>query len=113
MKNTTISKYGTYPAQLTVSDIQSLTFTYGDVGSFYLSDEKRKGLKFEVFLGKKKIMRKNRKMLIDEIKKTGYQIRWHLCKDELERNAALKKLELTYDFMVKKEGWMGKPKGLF
>ena len=29
----------------------------------------------------------------------------------MERIATLKNIEFTYDFMVKKEGWMGKPKG--
>ena len=51
-------------------------------------------------------------MLVDEIKQTGYQIRGHISKDELERIAALNNVELTYDYIVKKEGWMGKPKGL-
>ena len=51
-------------------------------------------------------------MLINEIKKTGYQIRGHLSKDKLERIAQLKNVELTYEYNVKKEGWMGKPKGL-
>ena len=112
MRNMTINELGTYPAQLKVGDIQSLTFTDGDARPFYLSDEEREGLKFDVLSGNKKIMKKTKKMLVDEIKKSGYQIRGHLSKDELERNAALKNLELTYDFMVKKEGWMGKPKGL-
>ena len=31
-----------------------------------------------------------------------------LSKDELERIAAINNVELTYDFEVKKEGWMGK-----
>ena len=43
-------------------------------------------------------------MLFDKIKKSGYQIRGHLSKDELERIAALNNIELTYDLMVKKEG---------
>ena len=112
MHNTTINELGTYPAQLKVGDIQSLTFTDEDAGPFYLSDEEREGLKFDVLSGKKKIMKKTKRMLVDEIKRKGYQIRGHLSKDELERIAALNNVELTYDFMVKKEGWMGKPKGL-
>ena len=108
----TINKLGTYPSKLKVGDTQSLTFTYGDYGPFYLSDEEREGLKFDVFSGEKKKNQKTKKMLVDEIKQAGYQIRGHLSKDELERIAALKNMELTYDFMVKKEGRMGKPKGL-
>ena len=51
-------------------------------------------------------------MLVEDIKRTGYNIKGHLSKDELERIANEKKIELTYEFCVKKEGWMGKPKGL-
>ena len=112
MRNTTINELGTYPAQLKVGDTQSLTFTYGDAGPFYLSDEEREGLRFDVFSGEKKTMKKTKKMLVDEIKQTGYQIRGHLSKDELERIANSKQIELTYELSVKKEGWMGKPKGL-
>ena len=112
MRNTTINEIGTYPCQLKVGDTQSLTFSYGDAGPFYLSDEEREGLRFDVFLGEKKKKQKTKKMLVDEIKMTGYQIRGHLSKDELERIAALKNIELTYEYNIKKEGWMGKPKGL-
>ena len=49
---TTINKFGTNPAQMKVGHIQSLTFKCGNAGPFYL------GLKFDVFLGKKKIKRK-------------------------------------------------------
>ena len=51
-------------------------------------------------------------MLVDKIKQTGYQIRGHLSKDELERIAKEKNIALTYEYNIKKEGWMGKPKGL-
>ena len=51
-------------------------------------------------------------MLVEEIKRTGYKIRGHLSKDELERIANEKNIVLAYEFRVKKEGWMGKPKGL-
>ena len=112
MRNTTINKIGIYPCQLKVGDTQSLTFTYGDAGPFYLSDEEREGLKFDVFSGEKKTKQKTKKMLVDEIKMTGYQIQGHLSKDELERIAALKNVELTNGHCVKKEGWMGKSKGL-
>ncbi len=112
MRNMTINKLGTYPSKLKVGDTQSLTFTYGDDRPFYLSDEERGGLKFDVFSGEKKKKQKTKKMLVNEIKQTGYQIRGHLSKDELERIAALKSIALTYDFMIKKEGWTGKPKGM-
>ena len=52
LRNTTINKLGTYPAQLQVDDIHLLNLNYGDVGPFYLSEEER--------------------VLVDEIKITGY-----------------------------------------
>jgi len=52
-------------------------------------------------------------MLVKEIKEAGFQIRGHLSKDELERIANKKGIRLTYEFLIKKEGWMDKPKGLF
>ena len=67
---------------------------------------------FDVFLGAKKILKKNKKMLVAEIRKTGLQIEGHLSKDKLERIATGKNIELTYEYGVKKEDWMGKPKGL-
>ena len=51
-------------------------------------------------------------MLVEDIKKTGYNIKGHLSKDELERIANERKIELTFEYCVKKEGWMGKPKDL-
>ncbi len=53
MRNTTIIELCTYPCQLKVGNTQSLTFTYGDAGPFYFSDEEREGLKFDVFWEKK------------------------------------------------------------
>ena len=57
-------------------------------------------------------MKKTKKMLVDKIKRTGYEIRGYISKDELERIAKTKNIEFTYEYLVKKEGWMGKPKGL-
>ena len=61
MRNTTTNELGTYPAQLKVGDIQSLTFTYGDAGLFYLSDEEREFLWFDLFSRAKKTMKKTKK----------------------------------------------------
>ena len=112
MRNTTINELGNYPAKLNVGGTQSLSFISGDEGPFYLSAEEREGLKHDTFTGEKKILNKTKKMLVEEIKRTGYKIRGHLSKDELERIAKEKNIALTYEFSVKKEGWMGKPKGL-
>ena len=87
-----------------VSDTQSLTFTYGDAGPFYLSNEEREGQKYDVFLGEKKTMKKSKKMLVNEVRQTGHQIRGHLSKNELERIGRLNNIELTYEHLVKKEG---------
>ncbi len=59
------------------------------------------------FQVKRRKKQKMKKMLVDEIKMTGYQIRGHHSKDELERIARTKNIELTYKYSVKKEGWMG------
>ena len=105
MRHTTINEFGTYHAQLNVGNTQSLSFI---TSAFQL----RKGrVSTSTKLQKKKI-KENKKMLVNEIKASGYKIRGHLSKDELERIAQLKNIELTYKFNVKKEGWMGKPKGL-
>ena len=98
MRHTTINELGTYPSIYKVGDTQSLTFTYGDDGPFYLSDEEREGLKFDVFSGEKKLMKKPKKMLVDKIKMAGYQIRGHLSKDELERIAKTKNIELAVPY---------------
>ena len=55
MRNLKINKLDTDPDQLQVGNIQLLTFNYGDVRPFYLSDEEREDLKFCAFLGQKKI----------------------------------------------------------
>ena len=112
MRNTTIHELGTYHSQLKVGDTQSLTSTYGDAGPFYLSNEERESLKYDVFSGEKKITRKNTKMLVNELKQSGYQMKGHLSKYELERIAKINRIELNYKHAIKKEGWMGKPKGL-
>ena len=112
MRNTTINELGTYPAQLRVGNIQILSFVMGDKGPFYLSSEERESLKFDSFTGQTKVLNKTKKMLVEEIKATGYQIKGHLSKDELERITKDKQIGITYVFRVKKEGWMGKPKGL-
>ena len=102
MRNTTINELGTYPAQLEVGDSQSLSFLSGDNGPFYLSVEEREGLKFDSFTGERKMLKKTKKMLVKEIKETGFQIRGHLSKDELERIANEKGIRLTYEFLIKK-----------
>ncbi len=112
MRNTTINKLGTYPSKLKLGDTQSLTFTYGDARPFYLLDEEREVLKFDMFSGEKKKKQKTKKMLVDEIKMTSYQIRGHLSKEKLERIAKLNSIALIHKLSVEKEGWMGKPKGL-
>ena len=43
---------------------------------------------------------------------SGYQIRMHLFKDKLERIANEKSIGCTDKLNIKKEGWMGKSKGL-
>ena len=112
MRNTTINELGTYPAQLEVGDSQSLSCLFGDNGPFYLSVEEREGLKFDLFTGERKMSKKTKKMLVKEIKETGFQIRGHLSKDELKRITNEKGIRHTYELFVKKEGWIGKPKGL-
>ncbi len=42
---------------------------------------------------------------------SGYQIRMHLSKDKLERIANEKSIRRTDKLNIKREGWMGKPKG--
>ncbi len=74
MRNTTINKLGTYPTQLNFGNTQSLSFTIVDEGHFCLSAEEREGLKFDRFAGEKKILKKTKKMLIDEIKKQDFRL---------------------------------------
>ena len=112
MRNTTINELGTYQSQLHVGDTQSLTFNYGDHGPFYLSPDEREGLMFDVFSGAKKILKKNKKMLVAEIRKTGFQIKGHLSKDELERIANGKKYRTYLRVWCKERRLDGQAKGL-
>ena len=57
-------------------------------------------------------MRMRKKMLVNEIKESGYQIQEHLSKDKLERISNSRQIALTYKHSVKREGRMDKPKGL-
>ena len=57
-------------------------------------------------------MRKRKKMLVNEIKESGYQIQEYLSKDKLERISNSRQIALTYKHSVKREGWMEKPKDL-
>ena len=113
MRNISINKLGTYQSQLYVGDTQLLTFNYGDHGPFNLSSDERESLIFDTFFGSQENFEKNKKMFVDEIKKTEYyQIKGRLSKDELERITDEKNIELTYEYCIKKEGWMDKPKAL-
>ena len=104
MRNTTNNILCTNHSQLKFGDIQLLTFNYGDDGPFYLSPDEREGLMFDVFSGSKKILKKRKKMLVWDIKRTGYQIKGGLSKDKLEKIGNKRKIELAYRYCVIEEG---------
>ena len=60
----------------------------------------------------RKIMKNNKKMLVDEIFKKSYQTRGHLSKDELEKIDKNKWYWTYLRAFHKERGWMGKHKGL-
>ena len=50
-------------------------------------------------------------MILEELKKKGFQVRGHYNKNELDRLANDCGICLTYEFYCKDEGWLYKPKG--
>ena len=80
MRKRTINKLGTHPTQLGVGNSQSLFFSFSDVRPFYLPGE---GQKSDTFSGEKIIRKKSKKMLLENIKTSGYHIRGNFSKEKL------------------------------
>ncbi len=86
-----------------------MVFTENDTGPFYLKNPLSR--KYDRFAGQVKLLDKSKKMLLEEIKKTGFQVRGYYSRAELGRIAQEKHISLTYNHRVREEGWINK--GLF
>ena len=112
LRKTKINEIGTYAATLRVGDEQGMIFEDDDVGPFYLTDNQRLKQKYDWKTGERRVVEKNKKEIKDELRKKGYIVRGHCCKDELHNLATSYSIELTKNVEVVEEGWCGKPKGL-
>ena len=110
MRDTKIKEVGPYRRILNVGDVQKMVFTENDTGPFYLKNPSSR--KYDRFTGHVKVLDKSKKMLLEEIKKTGFQVRGYYSRVELEKIAQEKHISLTYNHHVREEGWINKPKGL-
>ena len=69
LRNTKIREVGTYGRTLDVGDEQLMTFSDSDDGPFYLTPEEQIRKKYDQFSGVTKIIEKNKKKLMEELKK--------------------------------------------
>ena len=55
-------------------------------------------------------MGQTQKMLLEEIKKTGFQVRAYYSRADLDKIAQEEHISLTYNHHVREEGWINKTK---
>jgi len=72
MRNTVINEVGPYQPHLNVGDTQQMVFSESDEGPYYLQPSGRDIYKVDFFTGEIKILTKNKKMILDELKSKGF-----------------------------------------
>ena len=87
LRNTKIREVGTYGRTLDVGDEQLMTFSDSDDGAFYLIPEERICKRYDQLSGVTKIIEKNKKKLIEELKKEVFWL------DGTMLNKSCKKLQ--------------------
>ena len=97
---------------LNVGDTQHMQFKEGDVGPFYLDSETREECKYDRETGEMEEKTYTRSQLIDMIKEKQNvpYVRGNL--KEIQRQACILHIPLSYNRPVIVEGWVNKPKGM-
>lgn len=118
MRDTTILSdtgfLGKYSPRLRIGDTQSMIFKPEDIGPWYLSPEERERQRHDRATGKRKLVERSKKMLIDALTAAGVtlqQQRNH-TKKELQEFATKNSVDLYEDKELINQGWEGRPKGL-
>ena len=112
LRNTKIREVGTYRRILNIGDEQCMTFSDSDDGPFCLIPEERIRKKYDQFSGVTKIIEKNKKKLMEELKQKVFLVRKYYHKEELQEIAQKYNIDLTYNHQQVIEGWVGRPKGM-
>ena len=118
MRNTRIESaegyLGPYSPTLSVGDYQSMVFTDGDDGPFWLSPELRLKKKHDKDTGETKEGDKTKAELAKDLEAAGVSLQRgkHHTKLELQGFAEKNRIPLRISRPVVKDGWLGKPKGL-
>jgi hypothetical protein len=112
MRDTTITDgcLGTFNAKLTIGDVQSLIFLEDDTGPHYV---RRNCNKRDSVIGRKR-RKKNKSELLQELIMTRtFNHTKIYTKQQLESLASDFGIDLHHEVDEVREGWVGKPKGLF
>ena len=89
-----------------------MIFNENDNGPFYLTPEEQIRRKYDQFSGITKLLEKNKKKLMEELKQKGFLVRRYYGKSELQETPQEKGIELTYNHQEVIERWCGRPKGM-
>jgi hypothetical protein len=98
---------------LTIGDVQSMVFLETDEGPINMAINMRQSTKYDVVLGKKKVAKTKSEILQELIEKKGFSPKRNHSKKELENMASQFALTLHHEVDDLKEGWVGKPKGMY
>jgi hypothetical protein len=102
---------GPYPSTLTIDDVQRLVFVDSDDGPHY----RKKGgcTKEDVVVGKKRKKKNKTDVLGELVQKKEFNPTKLYTKQQLETLAVEFSINLEHEVDDVKEGWLGKPKGLY
>jgi len=105
---------GPFSPSLRVGDVQSLIFNPEDQGAWYLSPAERERQRRDRATGKRKAVKRTKKMLVEALVGAGVRLqpqRNH-SKKELQEFARTNGVALFEDKEIVNPGWEGQPKGL-
>jgi hypothetical protein len=105
---------GPHLPELHVADTQSMVFTAGDTGPWYLSPDQQALQRHDRPTGKSKLVERSKKQLLEALKERGVTLQQQrgYTKKELQDFARNNQIELYDCKELIKAGWEGKPKGL-
>jgi hypothetical protein len=104
---------GPHEKQLTVGDTQTMVFSENDDGPINMPIGIRDTKKYDIVIGKKTKEKTKSEILQELVTTRGFHPKRNFAKKELENYAKLFNLTLHHEVDDIKEGWVGKPKGIY
>jgi hypothetical protein len=106
--------FGPFPLILNVGNTQHFYFQEGDDGPFWLFEEEKLSQKFDRTVGRKRQVDKTKADLAQELSQGQIQVDdpWKYKLDWLREMAHKRNIDLKRNETLKREGWVGKQKGL-